>query len=109
MKTITDRGYTVKEGRTLIPTDTGDVVSTFLEEHFGEYIGDDFTSDMEDKLDAIAAGNAQYEKVLSDFYKPFSKAVDSKEDIKKLTNLGDAPKEFPCPKCGKHMVIKLGR
>lgn len=109
MKTIIDRGYTIKEGRTLIPTDTGDVVSSFLEEHFGEYIGDDFTSDMEDKLDAIAQGDAEYSKVLGEFYKPFSKAVAAKEDIEKLTNLGDGPKEFPCPKCGKPMVIKLGR
>ena len=109
MKTIIDRGYTIKEGRTLIPTDTGDVVSSFLEEHFAEYIGDDFTSDMEDKLDLIAEGKAKYKKVLTDFYKPFSKAVEAKEDIPKLTNLGDGPKEFPCPKCGKEMVIKLGR
>lgn len=109
MKTIIDRGYTIKEGRTLIPTDTGDVVSSFLEEHFSEYIGDDFTSGMEDKLDLIAEGKAQYKKVLTDFYKPFSKAVEAKEDIPKLTNLGDGPKEFPCPKCGKPMVIKLGR
>ena len=109
MKTIIDRGYTIKEGRTLIPTDTGDVVSSFLEEHFKEYIDDDFTSDMEDKLDKIAEGEAEYSKVLSDFYGPFTKAVQGKEDIEKLTNLGDAPKEFPCPKCGKPMVIKLGR
>lgn len=109
MKTIIDRGYTLKEGRTLIPTDTGDVVSSFLEEHFAEYIGDDFTSDMENKLDAIAEGKAQYKKVLTDFYKPFHKAVEAKESIKKLTNLGDAPKEFVCPKCSKPMVIKLGR
>jgi DNA topoisomerase-1 len=109
MKTIIDRGYTIKEGRTLIPTDTGDVVSTFLEQHFNEYIDDDFTSGMEDKLDEIAEGKVTYEKVLKDFYGPFSKAVAAKEDIEKLTNLGDAPKEFPCPKCGKGMVIKLGR
>lgn len=109
MKTIIDRGYTVKEGRTLIPTDTGDVVSSFLEEHFADYIGDDFTSDMEDKLDQIAEGTAKYKKVLSDFYTPFHKAVEAKEDIEKLTHLGEAPKEFVCPKCGKNMVIKLGR
>lgn len=109
MKTIIDRGYTVKEGRTLIPTDTGDVVSTFLEEHFAQYIDDDFTSEMEDKLDSIAEGTAQYKKVLGEFYTPFTKAVAAKEDIEKLTNLGAGPKEFPCPKCGKEMVIKLGR
>jgi len=109
MRTIVDRGYVEKEGRTLLPTDTGDVVSTFLEEHFANYIGDDFTSDMEDQLDDIAEGNRKYKKVLGDFYKPFSKAVASKEDIEKLTNLGPGPKEFKCPKCKKDMVIKLGR
>lgn len=109
MKTIVDRGYVEKEGRTMIPTDTGDVVSTFLEEHFAQYIGDDFTSDMEDQLDDIAEGNRKYKKVLSDFYKPFTKEVAAKESIPKLTNLGPAPKEFTCPKCKKDMVIKLGR
>ena len=37
------------------PTDTGDVVSTFLEANFTNYISDSFTAEMEDKLDAIAA------------------------------------------------------
>ncbi len=109
MRTIIDRGYVEKEGRTLIPTDTGDVVSTFLEEHFADYIDDDFTSDMEDQLDDIATGERQYTKVLTDFYTPFHKAVEAKEDIPKLTNLGPAPKEFKCPKCKKDMVVKLGR
>ncbi|MFT7507358.1 MAG: DNA topoisomerase-1 [Acidimicrobiales bacterium] len=109
MRTIIDRGYTIKEGRTLIPTDTGDVVSSFLEEHFADYIDDDFTSEMEDQLDEIAEGKRGYKKTLSDFYKPFSKAVAAKEDIEKLTNLGPGPKEFKCPKCKKDMVIKLGR
>ncbi len=109
MKTITDRGYVLKEGRTLMPTDTGDVVSTFLETHFADYIGDDFTSDMEDQLDDIANGERSYKKTLGDFYTPFHKAVESKEHIEKLTNLGAGPKEFPCPTCGSGMVRKLGR
>jgi DNA topoisomerase-1 len=109
MKTIIDRGYVVKEGRTLMPTDTGDLVSSFLEEHFMEYIGDDFTSEMEDKLDDIANGDREYTKTLSEFYKPFKKAVDAKENIEKITNLGAGPKEFPCPLCGSDMVIKLGK
>ncbi len=109
MKTIIDRGYVLKEGRTLLPTDTGDLVSSFLEEHFTEYIGDDFTSDMEDQLDQIAEGTRTYVKTLKDFYIPFHKAVDAKENIEKITNLGAGPKEFPCPLCGSTMVIKLGR
>jgi DNA topoisomerase-1 len=109
MNTITERGYVVKEGRTLFPTETGDVVSTFLEQYFGEYISDTFTSEMEDKLDDIADGKRTYEKTLKEFYTPFSKDVAAKEDIPKLTNLGEGPKQFPCPDCGATMVIKLGR
>ncbi|MEZ4104453.1 MAG: type I DNA topoisomerase [Candidatus Paceibacterota bacterium] len=109
MKTITDRGYVVKEGRTLIPTDTGDVVSSFLEQHFADYISDTFTSEMETELDEIAEGEREYAKTLKDFYKPFQKAVTDKEDIEKLTNLGPGPKGFPCPDCSADMIIKLGK
>lgn len=109
MKTIIDRGYVLKEGRTLMPTETGDVVSSFLEQHFADYIGDTFTSEMEDQLDEIAHGNATYTKTLTDFYHPFHKAVEAKENIEKLTNLGDGPAQFPCPICGSKMIIKLGR
>jgi DNA topoisomerase I len=109
MKTIVDRGYVIKEGRTLLPTDTGDVVSSFLEQYFAEYIGDTFTSEMEDELDEIAEGKRTYKKTLTDFYIPFSADVASKENIPKLTNLGAGPKQFPCPDCGSDMVIKLGK
>ena len=109
MKTIVDRGYVEKIGKTLVPTDTGDLVASFLEEHFATYIGDDFTSEMEDELDEIANGKLTYTKMLKAFYGPFKKAVEGKESIPKITNLGAGPKEFPCPVCGKDMVIKLGR
>jgi len=109
INTIVARGYVEKEGRTLVPTDTGDVVSSFLEKHFMDYIGDDFTSGMEDQLDDIANGDREYIKTLSDFYTPFHKAVEAKEDIEKLTTLGPGPKEFPCPECGATMDRKLGK
>ncbi len=109
MKTIIDRGYVIKEGRTLIPTDTGDVVSSFLEQHFNNYISDTFTSEMEDELDEIADGKRTYVKTLTDFYFPFHKAIEAKADIEKLTNLGAGPKQFPCPLCQAGMIIKLGR
>jgi DNA topoisomerase-1 len=109
ISTIVNRGYVDREGRTLFPTDTGDVVSSFLEEHFGDYIGDDFTAQMENELDEIARGDAEYVSVLASFYTPFHDHVESKEDIPKLTNLGDADPKFKCPTCGASMVIKLGR
>ncbi|MES2216213.1 MAG: type I DNA topoisomerase [Patescibacteria group bacterium] len=109
-KTIEDRGYVEKENRSLKATDTGEVVSTFLEDNFPTYISDTFTADMEDKLDEIATGNRTYLKTLTDFYGPFHKDVKSKEKIDKLTNLGQADPKFVCPKCGTTpMEIKLGR
>ena len=109
MKTIQDRGYAEKDGRTLKPTATGMVVSGWLEEHFAEYISDSFTAEMEDELDEIARGEREYLKTMKDFYGPFKKAVDGKADAPKATALGAAPKEFPCPKCASAMEFKLGR
>ncbi len=109
IKTLEDREYVTKENRNLQPTDTGMVVSTFLEDNFNQYISDTFTAEMEDKLDKIADGEAQYEKTLSDFYKPFSKEVKAKDKLAKATNLGDADPKLKCPICGSPMIIKLGR
>ena len=109
IKTLYDRKYVESEGRALKPTDTGEVVSSFLEENFMNYIGDTFTAEMEDKLDDIAAGKREYVKTLRDFYTPFHKDIKAKEKIDKLTNLGSAPEKWKCPKCGKSMTIKLGR
>lgn len=109
MKTLVDRGYVEKEGRTLFPTDTGDVVSSFLEEHFAKYISDSFTATMEDELDEVANGKRKYAELLTKFYGPFLKDVKSKDDIEKISNLGDAPKEFKCPVCKASMIYKLSK
>jgi len=109
MRTIEDRGYVNKEGKTLFPTDVGEVVSDFLEKHFANYISDTFTAEMEDELDEISRGEREYEKTLKDFYNPFSKDVKSKEKLEKATNLGQAPKNINCPKCSSSMIIKLSR
>lgn len=109
MRTIEDRGYVRKEGKTLFPTDTGEVVSDFLELHFANYISDTFTAEMEDELDEISRGEREYEKTLKDFYGPFLKEVKIKEKLDKATNLGDAPENMKCPKCGSSMIIKLAR
>lgn len=109
MRTIEDRGYVKKEGKTLFPTDVGEVVSDFLETHFANYISDTFTAEMENELDEISRGEREYEKTLKDFYAPFSKDVKLKEKLDKATNLGDAPENIKCPKCKSSMIIKLSR
>ncbi|MDP3052885.1 MAG: type I DNA topoisomerase [bacterium] len=109
IKTIQDRGYVEKIQKTLHPTDTGEVVSDFLEKNFGNIIADSFTAKMEDELDEIAAGKREYAKTLGDFYKPFSEQVKEKSSAEKITTLGEADKSIVCPECGGNMVIKLGR
>ncbi len=109
MKTIEDRGYVEKVGRSLKPTDTGEVVSSFLEQNFMHYISDTFTAEMEDKLDEIANGELKYKKVLSEFYTPFLKEVKEKQKLDKATILEKADDKYKCPKCGSGMIVKLGR
>lgn len=109
LQTIQARGYVEKQNKTLVPTDTGDVVSTFLEDNFADIISDTFTASMEEDLDEIAEGKKDYTKTLKDFYGPFLKTVKSKDDLEKVTNMGDAPEDMKCPICGGKMIIKLGR
>lgn len=113
ISTIIAREYVEKypppTGKALKPTDTGMVVSQFLEDHFIKYIGDDFTAEMENELDEIASGDRDYTKTLTDFYGPFQKDLKEKEGMDKLTTIEDADPKWKCPKCGSSMVIKLGR
>src|SRR6185503_1130647 len=90
ISTLEARGYVEKQGRTLLPTATGDVVSTFIEQNFTEYISDTFTAEMENELDEIADGKRDYAKTMKDFYGPFTKAIKGREKIPKITSMGDA-------------------
>ncbi len=109
ISTIETREYVEVVNKALKPTDTGMVVSEFLENNFMKYISDDFTAHMEDDLDEIAEGKKEYVKVLKDFYKPFLELVKEKSKGEKETNLGEAPENIKCPVCGKKMVVKLAK
>jgi DNA topoisomerase-1 len=110
ISTLLKRNYVEKEGRALRPTDTGEVVSGFLEKNFENYISDSFTAEMENDLDEIANGNRDYKKTLKEFYGPFSKDVKAKDKLEKATTLGEDAR-FKCPLDESHgiMDIKLSR
>ncbi len=109
IRTLKERKYVELENRSLRPTDMGEIISDFLDANFHKYISDSFTSEMENNLDKIAEGKMTYEKTLREFYTPFSKDVKAKENIPKITDLGNADKKFKCPVCGGPMIIKLGK
>lgn len=109
IRTIQARGYVEKDGRSLKPTDTGEVVSDFLSTHFSAYISDTFTAEMENELDEIARGERDYAATLENFYKLFLKDVKKKAKLDKATDLGAAESKMKCPKCKSAMIVKLGK
>lgn len=64
---------------------------------------------MEEKLDEVADGNIEWKKVLKDFYVPFEKNLEKvSEELEKI-EIKDKETDVPCDKCGRMMVIKMGR
>lgn len=110
LDTIQRRKYVEKENKQFVPTELGFTIVDLLKTYFGGIINVDFTAEMEDELDKIAAGKATYGKVMKDFYKVFSeelKDADAKaaEDREKHQEVSDVI----CEKCGAHMIVKMGR
>ncbi len=80
--TIQDRGYVEKEKNRLIPQDKGRLVTVFLINYFRKYVGYDFTAGLEDQLDQVSAGDADYKKVLRNFWSDFSAAIAETADLR---------------------------
>ncbi|BAU64803.1 DNA topoisomerase I [Stanieria sp. NIES-3757] len=66
--TIIDRGYVQMRNKALIPTFTAFAVTSLLEQHFPDLVDSSFTSKMEQTLDEIATGEAQWIPYLKKFY-----------------------------------------
>ncbi|MFH1546321.1 MAG: type I DNA topoisomerase [Patescibacteria group bacterium] len=109
ISTVQNRGYIEKIDRSLRPTDTGCVVNDFLVKHFPKIVDYKFTAEMEGQLDEIAEGQHRWNEIIGNFYKPFHAEIEIKtETIKKEDVVNEATDEV-CEKCGKPMVVKLGR
>lgn len=71
-----------KENNKFIPTNIGIIVTNFLESKFPIIMDYQFTAEMEEKLDLIAQGELQWDKVLKEFYKTFMDKVELLNNIK---------------------------
>ncbi|WP_377507737.1 type I DNA topoisomerase [Octadecabacter sp. R77987] len=113
--TIQDREYVRKEKNRLIPEDKGRLVTAFLTNYFRKYVGYDYTASLEEELDYVSAGDADYKKLLADFWADFKVTIDeamdnSITDVLEKINEVLAPHIFPpnedgtdprlCPNCG---------
>lgn len=110
IQNITTRFYIEKDGKYLRPSELGFKLVDFLEKYFPDVMSISFTAGMEEKLDDIAYEGRDWVSVVDEFYKPFVsellKALDGDDSAFKIT-LEET--EIPCHKCGKMMVVRMGR
>ena len=109
LDTIQRRNYVVKKLRYLYPTDIGIVVNDLLVKHFPNIVDINFTAKMEQDLDKIAQGKEKWVKVIKEFYIPFEKNIKEKEKEIDKKELTEEESDEICDKCGKPMIIKIGR
>jgi DNA topoisomerase-1 len=109
LATLIARSYVAIEEKKLAPTELGFVVSDLLAEHFPNIFDVGFTSQLEDELDEIAAGERSWVPTMHEFYGPFRETMDKAETSIERVKLKDEPAGVDCDKCGRPMVIKIGR
>jgi DNA topoisomerase I len=107
LSTIVDRGYVKKNDNRYEPSILGEKVNELLVESFPDILNVKFTAGMEDNLDKIEEGKSDWQKILSDFYAPFSERVKSAETTMKNVKASSEPTDVTCDVCeeGK-MAIK---
>jgi DNA topoisomerase-1 len=71
IKTLKDRNYVRTEKNRFFAEESGRLVTAFLERFFERYVGYDFTAGLEDELDEVSGGRAEWQAVLESFWKDF--------------------------------------
>ncbi len=109
ISTIMSRGYINKEKKQIFPTELGTIVNKLISGYFADVINMEFTAKLEKELDGVEQGEMKWKEVLEDFYPPFEKKVlVAEKEIEKI-ELKYEETDVKCDKCGRNMVIKLGK
>ncbi|WAM33461.1 type I DNA topoisomerase [Caldicellulosiruptor morganii] len=109
IQTILERGYVVKEDRFLKPTELGRVVTNILKEYFKDIIDIEFTAELEENLDKIEEGKADWVEIVKKFYQPLEKELEIARNTMQQIKVEDEQTDIVCENCGRNMVIKKGR
>ena len=108
LSTIQERDYVSKADGKFHPTELGNIVNKILTEHFPRIVDPGFTARMEEQLDRIAQGKHDWVAALQQFYPTFQDTLTKAwTDLEKVS-MAQVSAEV-CPKCGRAMVIKVGR
>jgi DNA topoisomerase-1 len=122
---LQDRNYVRLDKKRFVPEDRGRLVTAFLTSFFERYVDPGFTAGLEERLDDISSGSANWREVMRAFWEDFSKAIeDTKElkitDVINALDLDLGEHFFParedgsdprlCAACGTgRLGLKLGR
>lgn len=109
ISTILSRGYIQREKKTLNPTELGEIVNDIMTKHFKDIVDVTFTADMERKLDEVEEGQKEWVEIIREFYDQFAKVFEEAEAQIDKIEIKDEETDIECEKCGRNMVIKLGR
>lgn len=111
ISTITSREYVKREGKSLIPTELGETLAQLMKERFPKIVNVKFTAQMEQDLDTVENGNVEWVSLLDQFYADFEKTLKkAKTDMAGVKlQLKEDETDIVCEKCGKKMVVKVGR
>ena len=109
ISTILSRGYIEREKKTLFPTELGKAVNMIMTQHFKDIVDVAFTADMEKKLDDVEEGHKEWRALIGDFYGGFDRVLKIAEEQIGTVEIADEVTDEICEKCGRNMVIKMGR
>ena len=109
LSTIQQRGYVVREEKRLVPTEMGMQVNDLMVQYFPGIVDLQFTARMEQDLDMIAEGEAEWTEVMHEFYRPFAEDVKKAQAEMPVTKSGPEPIGRKCPEDGGELVIRYGR
>ncbi len=87
LQVLQDRGYVRLEKKRFIPEDTGRLVTAFLTIFFEHYFAYDFTANLEERLDDITGGRAEWKQVLTDFWRGFSTLQNGRANGDELSSV----------------------
>ncbi|MEG0492191.1 MAG: type I DNA topoisomerase [Clostridia bacterium] len=107
--TIITRGYVTRDKKRLYPTELGAMVTSMMTEYFAPIVDMEFTASLEDKLDTVEDGQAEWRQILREFYPPFEKMLGIAEEHIEKVEVKDEVSDVECDKCGAMMVYKMGR
>jgi len=76
IQTLRDREYVRMEKNRFFAEDSGRLLTAFLERFFPRYVAFDFTAGMEEELDDVSGGRAEWKQVLEAFWRDFKPKSD---------------------------------